>query len=182
MSTSESAPLPAKVSMIPVALRYGLIGILLSIVFSMILYLFDQHYNLFLGMAGLIFPILVIFFGIHAFKYNNGKQITFKQALSVGMLITLIYAVGAFIFTQIFINLIVDNYWGGMEDAMETMMERIGAPDEQIEKSIEKMQKRKSIGHQLQGTLTSFGVIGFLSSLIAGAIYNTSKEKDDNLL
>jgi len=170
MSTSDLAPNQAKVSLIPVALRYGLIGILLSIVFSMLLYLLDQHYNLFLGMAGFIFPILVIFFGIHGYKQDNGKQITFKQALSLGMLITLIYAIGAFLFSQIFINLIVDNYWVGMEDAMETMMERFGAPDEQIEKSIEKMQKRKSLGHQLQGTLTSFGVIGFLTSLIAGAI------------
>lgn len=161
----------------PVSIRYGVIGVLLAATYSIILYFIGQHYNLWLGFAGLLFPILVISFGIRAYKQENDNFLAFGRGMAVGMLIALIYAVGAFVFTEIYTNFIVDNYWEGMADRMETMFERFGMSDEQIEQQLDKLDNRQKIGNKLSSTFISIGIIGLIVSAIASAIMKTPEKK-----
>jgi len=163
---------------LPVSIRYGVIGVLLSAVYSIILYFIGQQYNLWLGFVGLLFPVLVISFGIRAYKHENGNLLAFGQGMAVGMLIALIYSIGAFLFTELYTNYIVDNYWEGMADRMESMFERFGMSDEQIEQQLDKLAKRQRLGNKVASTFGSMAFLGVIVSAIATAILKTPARKE----
>lgn len=76
-------------------LKYGTYSFLVAVSVFLLGLVFDITTNVFIGYATILLALSFIYFGIKYFRdtVNNG-HITFKKALSIGLLISLFSAVG----------------------------------------------------------------------------------------
>ncbi|WP_026449703.1 DUF4199 domain-containing protein [Aequorivita capsosiphonis] len=163
-----------KASIKKIALNYGVLLALLSIVLQVISYVLDAHIDRpwWLTVVQLAISIGVIVYGIKAFKTGNEGFLTLGQALKTGVAISLIAGVIAVIFNYIFMNYIDPDF---IEKAMafsrEQMIEQNpNMSQEQLENAMEISSKFMSPGIMSAFAIISTLFFGFLISLVAGLI------------
>ena len=95
-----------------IALNFGVLLALLSIVLQVISYVLDAHIDRpwWLTVLQLLISISVLVYGIKSFKTANSGYLTLTQALKVGLAISLIAGIISVIFNFIFINYIEPDF------------------------------------------------------------------------
>ena len=157
-----------------IALNYGILLALLSIVLQVISYVLDVHIDRpwWLSIVQLLVSIAVIVYGIKAFKIANADFLSIGQALKTGLAISLVASIIAVVFNYIFMNFIDPDFvQKTLEFSREQMIENY--PDmtqEQIANSLEISAKFMS-----PWVMSAFAIIatlffGFIISLIAGIV------------
>lgn len=161
-----------------IALTYGLILAAISIIFMLMLYSLDMHYQggtMVMGVS-IVITIAVIVIGMIQFKKANNGFMSFGQGLKVGVGIGLIGGIIGIIFNQIMVGVIDPQM---MEKAMEyqrgMLLETTKMTTEQVDAQMEMAKKFSTPSMQIVFGLIYSVVASFLLSLIPALILKRSE-------
>ena len=161
------------------ALRYGLILGLISVVFGLMIYFLEMHYqnDTKIGIVSLIISSVVIILGLLAFRKANGGFMSLSQALKTGLGIALISGIISILYQTVLITVIdPDTIQKTIDFQMDKIrMEQPELPTETLNQ-IENMQEKFTT----PWVMVAIGIIfslffGFIISLIGGLIIKKSK-------
>ncbi len=145
MSTLDNPQVePVNTSPQQTILRYGGIGGLVLIVYSLlnfVLGLSKPSAGTFVGFLNIFVVIAIyVFMMIYAVRdhrdNNQGGYITFGKAFTVAFLTSLLAALINTVFTILYMNVIDPGYVGDIMKASEEFYESSGMPEQQIEMSL----------------------------------------------
>src|SRR5690554_6208240 len=157
-----------------IALNYGVLLALLSIVLQVISYVLDAHIDRpwWLSVLQLLISVGIVAMGLKVYRTENSGFLTLGQALKVGVAISLIAGIIAIIFNYIFMNYIDPDFvQKTLEFSKEQMIEQNpNMTQEQMDMAMDMSERFMSplwmSAFALLGTL----FFGFIISLIAGLI------------
>ena len=168
-----------KASIKKIALNYGVIWGLLSIVLSVIAYVTNNYIErpMWLTIAGLAIMAGIIVYGLKAFKHDNEGFLSVSESLKVGLAISLIAAIIGTVYNFIFMTVIEPDFVvQTLEMTREQMVEQ--NPD----MTQEQMDMAMGISEKMMTPLvmSAMGIIftlflGFITSLIAGLIMKVNR-------
>ena len=146
---------------------YGAILGLILIIYTVILYVFNQDFNKVLRYVGFLIMAIMVFYGAKSYRDNYlDGSINYGRALGISMIIVLVGAIISSIYFLIHIKAVDPDYMVKLLAETEEQLLNKGLSDEQIELSLE-MQKKWT----KPGLMLAFGIIGsafwgFIISLI----------------
>lgn len=163
------------------ALNFGLILGVISIVFSLMLYSLDMHYQG--GFAviavSLIITIAFIIIGMVQFKKANNGYLSFGQALKIGIGISLIGGIIVALFNQVLMNFIdPDTMTKAFEYQREQLMAAGQLTAEQIDAQLEMGKSFATPVMQIAFGLLGSLFFGFILSLVPALILKKSQPED----
>lgn len=171
---SSSSPAAAP-TLSSIALRYGVLTGLISVVFSLILFLTktDQSGVRWLGTlisAGGIYLAHV------QFKKHNGGFLEYGQGLSIGMILSVVSGLLNGIFMYAYTAFVDPTLMAGALEKSRAQMEAKGnMSEEQIEQGLAMASKFMSPGALFIITIIFSLIIGLILSLILSAITKNSR-------
>ena len=157
-----------------IAMTYGLLWGLASIVMSVIMYVTGNHLerSWVQTVVGIIIMVAAIYMGLKAFKKESGGYMSFGEGLKTGMAVTLIAAVIGAIWFYLFVTVIETGFQEQLlENSLDQMLEQNpNMPQEQIDTAMSITESMTQ-----PWILTSFSIIGtlffgFITSLIVSAV------------
>lgn len=154
------------------AIRYGLILGAISVIFGIMLYYMDMHYqqDWKVGVFSMIIMIAVIFWAMIEFRKANGGYMSLSQALKVGVGLSLISGIIGIVYQQILMHVIDPEFMQKSMDFQKMMMSDRGMDPAQIEAAIEMGKKFQGPFIQIAFGLIGSLFLGFIFSLISGLI------------
>ncbi|MCQ0111256.1 Protein of unknown function [Zhouia amylolytica] len=153
------------------ALRFGLILGAISIVFSLMLFSLDMHYeqNTAAGIIGIVIMAAVVSIAIFQYRKANNNVLTLSQALKVGIGVALIAGVIGVIYQYLLVNVIDASFMEKFAEMQRAKLTEMGKfTSEEIDKQIEASKNYFWIGYPIALIMSLF--FGFIVSLIAGLI------------
>lgn len=166
-----------------IALKYGIILGLIGIVFNLMLYSQDLHYQidfkrlLFNIGIGLIFVVVGTILAIKEFKKGNNGFVSLGQGLKMGVGLSLISGIIGIIFGLVLAHVIdPEMQEKGFQFAVESMREA-GMTESQID---QRMQGQKDPNYPVQiGIGLIFTIIlGFIGAIIPALVMKKSENLD----
>ncbi len=152
------------------SLKYGLILGMISILYVIILYVFDQLFNYWLTFIPIILTYILVHLGIKEHKSDQGGFIDLGKAIIIGLLVVVISSVLISLF-DITLKQVIDPDLAKMELLKaEELLVNMGMDEDQIEQNM-KMQER--FQHPIVRFLVSVlgsPCTGIIFALIAGLI------------
>ena len=161
------------------ALNYGIILGGISLVYSLMLFFLDMHYqgDTTTSAIGYVIFIFIVFWGIRDFKKNNNGYISLSEALKTGVGTSLISAIILSIYTIILIKYLDPEF---LDKSIEYQKQKLLQEDPEI--SIENVNKMFDMQKEFSGPFIISGFIiifnlffGFIISLIVGLILKKSQ-------
>lgn len=155
-------------------LNYGLILGIVMVVLGVVMYVADYHLNphwVFSIISFAIF-IAVVFYGIKAFKSENGGFLSLGEAIKVAVGIALIAGIISAIWAFLLSNYIEPDYFAQMAEVQrEQMVERFPEmTDEQLDQAAEMNSTFLKPWFTFSVTIVSNLLFGLLVGLVAGLI------------
>ena len=159
------------------ALTWGIIIGLVSIVYSVILYMLDQVFNQYLGYVSIVILIAGMVLAVKSYRDNVLEgEIAFGKAIGFGVLVALFSAILGAIYNYLLYTVIdPDLQQKALEFAAEKMLEKV-VPESQLDQTME-FTKRfmspvvTSISAVIGGT-----IFGTIIALVVGAIFKKESE------
>ncbi len=159
------------------ALNYGLLLGGASIVFSLMLFSMDMHYdqNVAVQVIGIVLAFAAIFICVQQFRKANLGYLTISQALKLGAGVTLIAGIIGLIYFFVLSNFIEPDYLDkvfeiGKQKAME---DNPSLSQEQLDQGIEMQKKFAWMSYPI--ILIINIIIGLIGGLISGLILKKAK-------
>ena len=177
-----------KSSLLKNAINGGLLLGLISIVYSVIMYVLDiMPIGISTGLIMLLISLLIYFFVIFytskAYRNNvMGGYISFGQAFVFGLLVAIFAAILSSIYSYIFNALIDPEYAGRVlsatKDWTESFMESKGIPESNIAEAIDKIDAKGNVTplRSVKQALIGGTIFGVIISLITSAIVKKKSE------
>ncbi len=154
-----------------IALKYGVILGVIGIVFNLMLYFQDLHYQidikrLLLNLViGLLFIVVGSIFAMKEFKKSNGGFMSFGEGMKIGIGLALISSIIGIAFSFVLAEVIdPDMQEKGIQYGISVMQEA-GMTDEQIEQQIERQRNQNPFINIAFGLIISI-VLGFIGALV----------------
>jgi hypothetical protein len=145
------------------ALNYGLMLGLALVIFAVLLFIFNLHMNNYLGYVYYVIIIGFLIWGVKSYRETSlNGVISYGKALGMSTIIVLIGSLIYGIYNYILITVIDPDYIEKMLALAEEQLLKRGMPDEQIEMTLSLQKKMMS------PFLTS--LFGFLGMMIWGFI------------
>ncbi len=164
-----------KTSTARVALKYGLVVAVVTMVYSTILYVAGLGSNRMLASLTYVFMIVAIVLAMKDFREKNGGFISYGEGLGLGSLTSAVLGLLSSAFTIFYLQFIDSNMLTQSMDQMREELERKGMDDAQIESALEVSQKFMSPGIMFVTVILGYLVMGFIFSLIIAAIMRKEK-------
>ncbi|ACT95670.1 DUF4199 domain-containing protein [Dyadobacter fermentans] len=164
-----------KTSTARVALKYGLVVAVVTMVYSTILYVAGLGSNRMLASLTYVFMIVAIVLAMKDFREKNGGFISYGEGLGLGSLTSAVLGLLSSAFTIFYLQFIDSNMLTQSLDQMREELEGKGMDDAQIEQAIEMSQKFMSPGIMFVTVILGYLVMGFIFSLIIAAIMRKEK-------
>jgi len=158
-----------------VALKYGLITAVVSIIYNTILIIAEQNQNQTLSMLGLVILVVGMVYAMREFKSNNDGFMSYGQGLSIGTMLAAISGLLGSIFLIFYSQFIDTNYIQKMLDNSQADMERRGMSDVQIEAGMGFSEKLMSPGIMFAVGVFFSIFFGFIIALIVSAIMRRNR-------
>ncbi|MDO7853715.1 DUF4199 domain-containing protein [Hymenobacter convexus] len=158
-----------------VAVRYGVLTGLLSIIFSFILFVThaDQSPVRWLSLAILVGGMVLAH---NAYKQGNQGFMNYSEGLGIGAIMSLISGTLSTAFSYVYMNFVDPDYMARVvETTRAKMEEKGGLTDEQIDQAIVMMKKFSSGGWMILFGVVGSLLFGFLIALVVSAITKNSK-------
>ena len=156
-----------KKSMWKETLNYGIILGLVTVVFSVLTYMFDLTFKTWILWPSLLLSVVVLYLLLRSYRdhYNNG-YITYGKSLGAGVIINIYAAIISAVYIYLLYTVIDPELMSKSMAVAEAKMVEKGLPEEAIEKAIEMQAKMlKPWFTTLSSTLSSI-FYGFILSLI----------------
>lgn len=167
-----------------IALNYGILLALLSIVTQVISYVLDVHIDrpLWLTILQIAISVGVVVMGLKAYKTANEGYLTLIQALKIGVAISLIAGIIAVLFNYIFMNYIDPDY---IQKAMDFSQEQMIEQNPNMSQDQIDMAMNMSAKFMTPAVMAAFAMIsslffGFLISLVTGLIMKRNPPQQFN--
>lgn len=168
-----------KTSVKKIALNYGLILGLASVLLSVVVYVLGQHLErpLWASFLGLAIMLVIIVYGLKAFKYENEGFLSVGEAIKVGLAISLIAGIISALYNFVFISFIEPDFVNQMMDiSREKMIEsNPSMTEEQMEMGLSISKKMMSPGIMSAMAVIFTLFLGFIFSLVAGLIMKQNR-------
>ncbi|MFK7812775.1 MAG: DUF4199 domain-containing protein [Maribacter sp.] len=164
-----------------IALTYGAILGGISVVFALMLYSVDLHYQggMMVGLVSMALMIAAIVIGMIQFRNANNGFMSLGQAMKVGVGIALVGGIIGIIFNQIMANVIdPDMMTKAMEFQKAALEESTKMTPDQIDERMEAGKKFTGVGMQVAFGLLFSIVLGLIFSLISGLILKRTENHD----
>ncbi len=160
-------------------LVWGAILGFISIIYSVILFMLNQHMNQNLGYLGILITIVVLIIGIRSFRDQvRGGILPFGPAFSFGFVVILVSSVIGIIYAYILWTVIDPDFMTKMKDLqMEKMLER-GIPEEALDQAMAFSEKFMSPLMMTVMGLVSSVFMGTIVALIVAAIFKKNEPED----
>lgn len=168
-----------KSSIKQIALNYGVIWGLLSIVLSVIAYVTNNYIDrpMWLTIAGLAIMIGIIVYGLKAFKFDNEGFLSVSEALKAGLAISVIAGIIGTLYNLLFVTVIEPEF---INQTLEFTRETIITDNPDMNQ--EQLDMTMGITEKMMTPLvmSAMGIIftlflGFITSLIAGLIMKVNR-------
>lgn len=153
-----------------VALRYGVLTGLVSIIYMFILFVSDMTMNTAAQWAGVVIPIVGIYLAHQNFKRQNAGFMSYGQGLGIGVTLSAVSGLLTAIFNYVYRTFVDPEMAGRMMETVRAKMEAAGnMTDEQIDAALNMSEKFSSgpIGIVFGVLVTVF--TGFILALIISA-------------
>lgn len=165
-----------KVSSARIALKWGLIYGIITILYTTIAYNTELWKNQFLGIGiGVVLSVLFLYLAMNEFKILNGGFMTFSQGLGVGMLTSATSGLLSMVYDFLYKKFIDPNVVDQQLEMAREQYESMGMAEEQIEAAIE-----KAASYTDSGLAFIFGMLfvlffGLIISLIVAGFVKKDK-------
>lgn len=153
-----------------VAIRYGVITGIVSVIYTLFLYISELHTNTWLSLISTAILIVGIVLAHKYFKSANSGFMSYGQGLGIGSLLSVIVGVFTGIFMYVYLKFIDSTVIEKMQEAQYVEMEKRGMSEEQIEQAIQLSQKMTSPEMMVIWAILGTLFFGFILSLIISAI------------
>ncbi len=157
-------------SLMPTAMRYGLIGGLIAIVWALVKNMSGLMTNSMAGIVDLLVYVFIVFSAIKALRTAQGEHISFGKAVGVGTLACAIAGLLAGVFNFVYFNFIDPSAVEEIVAYSMEMMEGFGLEEEALEAAAESARNGFTLPRSLMSGVGSGAVIGLIGSLIGGAV------------
>ncbi len=164
-----------------IALKYGLIFGVIGIIFTLMLYSQELHYQIdlkrfFINIAlGLLFVVVGSILGMNEFKKGNNSYMSFGQGLKIGVGLSLISGIIAIIFSFVMTEVIDPDMQEKAINYATEMMQDAGMTEDQIDKQLAG-QKEPNIPLNIGIGLIFAIFIGFIGALIPAIVIKKQEE------
>ncbi|TXK48600.1 DUF4199 domain-containing protein [Pontibacter qinzhouensis] len=162
-------------SVASVALKYGLAGGVIAVLYSAILMIFGQSTNKWLAFLSYFILVGAMVVAMQQFKKENQGFMSYGQGLGLGTLVATIIGVLSGVFTVIYTTFVDPDYMANIMDQQRMELEDRGMSDEQIDAAL-------AIGESMSGpfmtlvmSIFGFALIGLLLSLVISAIMKKNR-------
>lgn len=155
------------------ALTYGAILGGMGVVFALMLFSVDMHYQggAMVMTIAVLLTIAAIVFGMLQFRKANNGFMTLSQAMKVGVGIALVGGIIGIVFNQLMANVIDPEMMNkAMEFQKESLLENTKMTPDQVDQQIEMGKSFSTPAIQIAIGLVFSLVSGLIYSLIAGLI------------
>jgi hypothetical protein len=153
-----------------VALRYGLLTGLVTVIYSFILYVSGYSENKGLSLLGTVILIGGIVLAHKYFKKENGGFMRYGQGLGIGSLVSVVVGLMSGIFMYIYIKFIDSGYLDKIRETQIAELEKRNMSEEQIEQAMAITKKMMNPEMMVVWAVIGTLFIGFFLSLIISAI------------
>ncbi len=158
-----------------IALKYGLITAIASILYNVILILIEKNQNQALSALGLVIMVAGMVYAMREFKTENAGYMSYGQGLGIGTLIAAISGLLGATFMMFYTQFIDTNFMQKTLDIAREDLERRGMSDAQIDAGMQFSEKMMSPGIMFATGVFASIFIGFIVSLIVAAIMRRNK-------
>lgn len=168
-----------KVSTKKIIINYGVLLGITSVLLGVVMYVTNAYLDpsWIYSVVGFLILIVIISYGIKAYKTASQGYLTLSDALKIGIGIALIGGIIGAIWTFLFITVIEPNYTQQMLEAQrEKLLENPDITEQIVDQSMAIAEKLSSPYIQIAFSIIGSLFFGFIISLFAGLIM---KKKQD---
>lgn len=158
-----------------IALKYGVIVAVASIVYTVILLLTEKNQNQALSALSLVITLVGMIYAMREFKADNSGYMSYGQGLGIGTLIAAISGLLSSTFMMFYSQFIDTNLMQKALDTARADMERRGMSDAQIDAGMQFSEKMMSPGIMFAVGIFFSIFIGFILALIVAAIMRRNR-------
>jgi prepilin signal peptidase PulO-like enzyme (type II secretory pathway) len=119
-----------------IAIRFGVIAALVSILYSLVLQLTDNISNFGLGLLSYVITIAILIIAINNYKKENNGFLSFKEGFSMGLIFIAVQGVLVSMYSYIYTKFIDTAFFENLKELQKVEMEKRGMSDEQIDNAI----------------------------------------------
>lgn len=165
-----------KPSMLPIALKWGLLTGLVSILYALFGFVTESFGNFLITLlVSLIISILAIVFALKDFRKKNGGYMTYGQGLLLGVSTMVISSILSGLFVMLYTQFVDPTITEKMVDATLEQMSGFGIDDDTLEEQRDKILAENTPLNQLWGALKNGLFGGLILSLIISAIMKRNR-------
>lgn len=158
-----------------VAIRFGLITGLISVIISLALYTTGTEQSPLKWLSSVVL-IGGLVLAMRQYKQSHGGYMSYGEGLGIGTLLSAVTGVLSAIFIYVYMGFMDPSAIQRMTDKARSDMEaRGGLSDEQIDQGMAMTSKFMTVPALTISVLIGSIIIGFLLSLVISAIIKTSK-------
>jgi len=123
-------------------LNYGIIYGLITVVFSVLTYMFDLTFKTWIIWPSMLLGIIVLFFLLRSYRdHYNGGYITYGKSVGAGVIISIYAAIITAVYVYVLYAFIDPGLMDKLIAMAEAKMAEKGLPEEAIEKAMEMQAK-----------------------------------------
>ncbi len=122
-----------------------------------------------------LFLLIGIYFALKKKKEQNDSQLSFKDALLEGLLISLTTALFSVVFTYLFYEILYPDYVNELLSAMQEKMNLLGIPKEKIDEKLAEKMKYYSTSTQSFFSFIGNFITGVAFTLLLSFFVKTNK-------
>ena len=158
-----------------VGVRYGLLTGLVSIIFSVILFV-TQNDQSPIRWLGLLILVGAMVMAHNAYKRAHSGYMNYSEGLGIGAIMGGVSGVLGTVFNFLYVKFIDPEYMSRLMETTRTKMEEKGGmSDAQIDQAVSMMQKFSSGGWMMVFGVVGSLLFGFLIALVVSAFTKNSK-------
>lgn len=159
-----------------IALKWGIISAVISVIFTIVLYTFDLWKITWVSLVfGLAIIIVILVLANKEFRTLNEGFLTFGESLGISMLVIAVSSLISAAFNQLYMNVIDNTIKDKMADFQEETMLKQGMTMEQIDMAMQQVEKFNTPGIQFLFGLLGSLFFGFIIALIIAAIMKKNR-------
>ncbi|MBO0933538.1 DUF4199 domain-containing protein [Fibrella aquatilis] len=160
-----------KPSTAKIALKWGAVAGITTIIYQTILFVTGMNRNQSLGYVTIVFTIGGLYLAIAEYKRENGGYLSIGEGVGLGVLTATIMGMLSTTYSIIYMTYIDPNVMKeGLEIARQQLEDQGNMTDDQIDQAMEMSQKFTSPGILFLGGLIWSALSGAILSLIISAI------------
>ena len=121
-----------ELKIIPYYIKFGLIAVFISIIFSMIIFFLGLEYEQQYQYIMLLSPISLMVICLYTYKKDNGNRLKGNTGFKMGLMMFVFYGFLMGLFSLLYVSVISPDFIDGIKEVTVDKMKEKGLDDEMI--------------------------------------------------